>query len=444
MTSRYLTKDGFRVELMRWEAPPVQGIARAVPEPAWAHPPVLRGRRHRRRPRLASSSSADVALPEARVHLDRSRRRSRWSSSPTPTGPASSCSSDTRIPDEPGDEREERGAIGVIGTGFGARVVAPVFQETEGCEVVDVVTPRDDAAVTALCARRDVDLISVQSPPFLHRDHVRRAIEAGHAVLCDKPFGRNLADAQAMYDLAAEAARPQLRELRVPPASGAPRAARTRAATASSAPSSTCSGASSTRVEVGCVASVRLVVRRRARRRLDPPVGIAPIDFMRWTFGEIVDATGAIRTTITERADTEGRMRPCTAEDGYTAVLLTAGAASATIDGTATNSALATEPADGDRERRRARADQREPARGGRPNRALRTGGLEGAVPLPAGQTRTSPRCGVGDRSSATPCGAGARSPDAPTFADGLACSRVIDRLEQRALTARRRDEEPS
>ena len=30
--------------------------------------------------------------------------------------------------------------VGVIGTGFGARVVAPVFHETDGCEVVEVVT----------------------------------------------------------------------------------------------------------------------------------------------------------------------------------------------------------------------------------------------------------------------------------------------------------------
>jgi predicted dehydrogenase len=33
--------------------------------------------------------------------------------------------------------------IGVIGTGFGARVVAPVFASTDGCDVVDVVSARD-------------------------------------------------------------------------------------------------------------------------------------------------------------------------------------------------------------------------------------------------------------------------------------------------------------
>ncbi len=64
------------------------------------------------------------------------------------------------------------------------------------------------------------------------------------------------------------------------------------------------------------------------------------IDFVRWTLGEIADATGAVRTTITERTDVDGRVQRCTAEDGYTAVLLTAAGPTATIEGTATSSAL--------------------------------------------------------------------------------------------------------
>ena len=90
--------------------------------------------------------------------------------------------------------------VGVIGTGFGASTVAPAFDATDGCTVVDVVTPRDDAAVAALCARDDVDVISVHSPPFLHVEHVRRAVEAGHAVHCDKPFGRNADESAQMTE----------------------------------------------------------------------------------------------------------------------------------------------------------------------------------------------------------------------------------------------------
>src|SRR5262249_24556043 len=64
------------------------------------------------------------------------------------------------------------------------------------------------------------------------------------------------------------------------------------------------------------------------------------IDFLRWTLGEIADATGAVRTTITERADGDGCARRCTAEDGYTAGLVTAAGPTATIESRATSSAL--------------------------------------------------------------------------------------------------------
>ena len=80
--------------------------------------------------------------------------------------------------------------IAVIGRGFGERVVAPVFAATDGCEVVDVASARDDAAVRALAARPDVDLLSVHSPPFLHAPHVRLALAAGKAVLCDLILAR--------------------------------------------------------------------------------------------------------------------------------------------------------------------------------------------------------------------------------------------------------------
>ena len=80
--------------------------------------------------------------------------------------------------------------VGLIGTGFGGRVVAGAFEAT-GCEVTDVVTARDAAGIAALC-RSELDLVSIHSPPFLHREHVAMALEAGRAVLCDKPFGRSL------------------------------------------------------------------------------------------------------------------------------------------------------------------------------------------------------------------------------------------------------------
>lgn len=90
----------------------------------------------------------------------------------------------------------------VIGTGFGKHAAAPAYQSV-GFDV-EVVSPRDAAAVkTALAA--EVDLVSVHSPPFLHLEHVMGAIEHGHAVLCDKPFGRNADEAIIMRDKAQQA-----------------------------------------------------------------------------------------------------------------------------------------------------------------------------------------------------------------------------------------------
>jgi predicted dehydrogenase len=92
--------------------------------------------------------------------------------------------------------------VAVIGTGFGKHAAAPAY-ESLGIDV-EVLSPRDDAAVKSAIAA-DVDLVSVHSPPFLHRDHVMAAIDNGRAVLCDKPFGRTADEAAAMRDRAHEA-----------------------------------------------------------------------------------------------------------------------------------------------------------------------------------------------------------------------------------------------
>jgi predicted dehydrogenase len=89
--------------------------------------------------------------------------------------------------------------VAVIGTGFGRHAAAPVY-ESLGLDV-EVISPRDEAAVQKAIAS-DVDLVSVHSPPFMHVDHVNAAIDNRHPVLCDKPFGRNADEAEAMRDRA--------------------------------------------------------------------------------------------------------------------------------------------------------------------------------------------------------------------------------------------------
>lgn len=331
--------------------------------------------------------------------------------------------------------------VGVIGRGFGARVVAPVYRETDGCEVVDVVTPRDDRAVTQLCARRDVDLISVHSPPFMHLDHVRRAIEHGHAVLCDKPFGRNLSDAQAMFDLSADAGIVSLVnfEFRRHPARRELRAL----------------------LRDGIVGKIEYLQWSALHGVWKDPSrlygwsfdrelgggwvrlsGSHTIDYVRWSLGEIVEVRGATRITISERPDPEGQMHTCTAEDGYTALLRSESGAWITIDGTSTNpversnrvtvigsEAVLALTNDNPREED-ARIvlytpdGSKEMFRFGQGNTYL------SQMKEWAGIVCESVRAGHAEA-------------DAPSFADGLACSRVMDVLTRPvAPHVRHRDEE--
>jgi predicted dehydrogenase len=82
--------------------------------------------------------------------------------------------------------------------------MAPAYEDV-GCDVVAVVSARDEAACVELTQSRGVDAISVHSPPFLHLRHVEMAIEAGKSVLCDKPFGIDATEASAMTRMAEDA-----------------------------------------------------------------------------------------------------------------------------------------------------------------------------------------------------------------------------------------------
>jgi predicted dehydrogenase len=223
--------------------------------------------------------------------------------------------------------------VGVIGRGFGQTVVAPVFDQTEGCTLVDVISPRDAAAVRALCGHPDVDLVAVHAPPFLHPQCVAAALDAGKDVLCDKPFGTSTADAEAMAAAARDADAVALLnfEFRHHPGRIALR-------------SLIRDGAIGTVEHLQWTvfgAGFRVPLRQYGwlfdRERGGGWIGAwgsHVIDFLRWTFGDLVDASARLRTDISERPDADGAMHQCTAEDGFTALLRTASGVSVTIDTT--------------------------------------------------------------------------------------------------------------
>jgi predicted dehydrogenase len=87
-------------------------------------------------------------------------------------------------------------AIGVPPVAFADAV--PAALET----TVEKSGGRGFASGLDLIASGEVDIVSVCTPPAFHRDIVVAALEANVAVLCEKPLAHNLADAEAIAEVA--------------------------------------------------------------------------------------------------------------------------------------------------------------------------------------------------------------------------------------------------
>jgi len=114
--------------------------------------------------------------------------------------------------------------IGILGAARIApnALIKPV-KKRHDCEIV-CVAARDGArgrayaaehgipeiaeSYEALIARPDIDLIYNALPPNRHADLTIAALEAGKAVLCEKPFAMNAAEARAMVAASVRTGRP--------------------------------------------------------------------------------------------------------------------------------------------------------------------------------------------------------------------------------------------
>jgi predicted dehydrogenase len=85
--------------------------------------------------------------------------------------------------------------IGVIGSGWGSRVQAPIFREA-GFDVVPIRGREWERFRDA-----NVDLVSIVVPPAKHLEIARAALEAGKHVLCEKPAALNAAEAEQMVQV---------------------------------------------------------------------------------------------------------------------------------------------------------------------------------------------------------------------------------------------------
>ncbi len=231
------------------------------------------------------------------------------------------------------------GALGVavIGTGFGARVVAPAFAATEGVEVVAVVSARDERAVAEAVGDARVDLVSVHSPPFLHERHVNIALDSGRSVLCDKPFTASAESSRRLVDAARDAPGVHLLnfEFRFDPLRR-----RTRELVRTGV-LGTVEHMTWTHVSAGSRHPLRpygwLFDRERGGGWIGAWASHA-VDTLRYSVGEIETVVSSVpRLAVSRRPDPDapdGPWRVCTAEDGLSALLTLQGGVSVTIDST--------------------------------------------------------------------------------------------------------------
>ncbi len=104
--------------------------------------------------------------------------------------------------------------IGIIGAGFARTTQIPGFRACAGARVVSIASAhRERAAAVAqefdiphvaddwrgVIERADVDLVSIVTPPATHLEMTLAALDAGKAVLCEKPMAMNAAEAKRMH-----------------------------------------------------------------------------------------------------------------------------------------------------------------------------------------------------------------------------------------------------
>lgn len=109
--------------------------------------------------------------------------------------------------------------IGIIGCGQVSRVGhGPAIISDERACITAIADPDDENRAKfgrmfrvpaaypehrEMLKKEELDAVIIASPPWLHRDQLRDAIEAGVHILCEKPIATTLEDCEAMVEMAA-------------------------------------------------------------------------------------------------------------------------------------------------------------------------------------------------------------------------------------------------
>jgi predicted dehydrogenase len=113
--------------------------------------------------------------------------------------------------------RDEIG-LGVVGCGGFGLFALQHFAQVAGVKLVGMAGTHREAAYAAakrfgipdiveveqLVAQRDIDLVYIATPPFLHHPQAMLALGAGKHVICEKPLALSLEQADEMIALARE------------------------------------------------------------------------------------------------------------------------------------------------------------------------------------------------------------------------------------------------
>ncbi|HZI18623.1 MAG TPA: Gfo/Idh/MocA family oxidoreductase [Pyrinomonadaceae bacterium] len=107
--------------------------------------------------------------------------------------------------------------VGIIGTGFARTTQLPAFRACEGARLVAVASGRRENAERVarefgipsvasdwreVIAHPEVHLVSIVTPPSTHAEMTLAALEAGRAVLCEKPTAMNADESRRMREAA--------------------------------------------------------------------------------------------------------------------------------------------------------------------------------------------------------------------------------------------------
>jgi predicted dehydrogenase len=237
--------------------------------------------------------------------------------------------------------------IGIVGAGFARTTQIPAFKNCEGARIVAIASAhREHAEEVAgefdiphvendwrgIVARDDVDLVSIVTPVVTHCEMTLGALDAGKAVLCEKPMAMNADEARLMTERAKEQGVLALidHELRFLPARLKLRELLRQDG-------------------IGKVLHARLVLCSDSRADVNRPwnwwsdvkqgggalgaLGSHAIDGFRWLFQtEVSQVFCQLATHIDKRKDEAGTVRPVTSDDETNLLLrfgnseLTAGA----------------------------------------------------------------------------------------------------------------------